>query len=126
MNETTKAILDRLDALAVKLGATGEYLWQALVRGAMVDGATQVVMCILVVALIGFAYKRADAAGAEIGMDEKDQFRRELASIDRKAVRVLAAVIAFGGTMIALNALRVGLNYLLAPEAAALKTILGQ
>jgi hypothetical protein len=107
-------IIKRLDALAEKVGATGEYLWRVLVRGEIVAGIVYIGVAVFLgtVALVVLRRlgKMYDGAGShdriDIGMGRFIT-----------AVLGLAAFLGFGA---------VGAVMVFSAEASALRTILGR
>ena len=108
-------IVKRLDALGEKLGATGEYLWNALVRGCFAAGLMY--GCAFIVAavlgLCGSAYAKKEQAKVKPGSDLQDFLR--FAAV----VLLIASVgCVFGSCSYFVDAI--------APERAAIKIIFGK
>lgn len=109
-------IVKRLDALGEKLGATGEYLWQALVRGCFASGAAWAA-CFFLLAIIS----------VKIAMDAKKVLKpvdpRSIALVSASQLVLSIATIAAIGFTLASFA---NLVDALAPERAAIKIIFGK
>lgn len=108
-------LINRLDALAAKLGTTGDYLWSVLVKQAYIVGATDFIW---VVFYAGAAY-----ALYRVG----NYFRATAETKDEGAFWVPAIIswIATVGMVIGVfyNAIE-GLQYLINPQYYALHEVL--
>ena len=109
-------IVKRLDALGEKLGATGQYLWDALVRGCFASGAAWAACFFLLAAISGKI-----ALGAKKVLKPLDP--RSIALMSSSQLVLMISTIAAVGFTLASFA---NLVDALAPERAAIKIIFGK
>lgn len=132
--ELTQEILQRLDALAAKLGTTVEYLWPALVKEQVAQGVVQMLIAIppLAAALAcRWIYPRA-LAKANKDMQEYEEKQagmpRHLSFLNDSPDRFYPYTILIVGWLFAATAIIMfvagaydGIPKIVAPEAAALR-----
>ena len=109
-------IVKRLDALGEKLGATGQYLWEALVRGCFASGAAWAACFFLLAVIAG-----------KIALDAKKVLKpldpRSIAPMSSSQfVLLIATAATIGFTLGSFS----NLVDALAPERAAIKIIFGK
>lgn len=109
-----KEILARLDALAEKLGATGEYLWRALVRGEVVGGVVYIALGAFLGLICGLVAKWTLAN------------RKDADSIDSGFWTMGFVFSVLIGTGLFAGFVSQGFLKVYAAEASALRTILGR
>lgn len=113
MNEQ---ILQRIDALAAKLGTTAQYLWGVLIRQARIE-VIENIICIAVFVAFGYAMFRVCAKYAH-AWEDCDNFPEAMASVfSGIAVVICMIVVAVAFCSI--------WTPLLNPEFWALKQVLG-
>lgn len=107
-------IVKRLDALGEKLGATGQYLWDALVRGCFAAGIVWGIALVVLSVVLGYVnvlFRRK--LSSEKGSPDEEVF------LVGFVISALACVVCFLG----------GMHHLvdaIAPERAAIKIIFGK
>ena len=113
-------LLKRLDALAEKVGQTGERLFASLVRQEVVAGWTWLIVgAALTMTFVGFGLVLRAWAGEEAAQNPKDSDAGSGLLAGAMGMWLIAAIFLF--TMVPCNTIR-----LASPEAAALKTLLGK
>jgi len=115
-------LLKRLDALADKLGTTGAYLWQVLVRQAVLGGVADSVVAVFlgVAAYLAFKYARY-CYGKYIESSQKDRYYPSEGWIAGYILLGIAcAGLALASTLVAHDAILELMN----PAFYALKEVL--
>jgi hypothetical protein len=110
--EITKEILDRLDAIALKIGTTGEHLWEVLTKQGMVEGVFGLIGVVVVPLLFYIMIKTV--------LKYKDVVEEENAEGPVLFFCFIISLILFGLFIFSV----IGVQYLFNPEYYALKTIL--
>ena len=111
-------ILDRIDALAIKLGTTAEYLWPKLVGHAQVTAMSGVggnLVGLLLVAITATLVQR------KIAMMATDGYNAD----DKNFLTVVVLILTIGAVIGCISGIVAYLPGYYFPEATALKGILG-
>lgn len=118
--DLTQEILNRLDALAAKLGTTAEYLWPALVREQYALGWAKVVVSATIVLCAGALWVWVLRMRDVPFFSPQDETRPT-----RKLGACIAAVVLSAVSFpVATINIPLGVVGIVAPEAAALRAIL--
>lgn len=122
-------VLQRIDALAAKVGATAEHLWPALVRYEFWSAASEffVSAFFAVAALVLVVAHRRSIASDVADMKKRSEhatFDMDEWSVHSVVTMVAMVISAVGLVISAVSALG-GCAALFSPEAQALKSLLG-
>lgn len=109
-NTMNEELLKRLDLLAVKLGATGQYLWETLVKREFAEGVWSLGMLGMTVAGIVFLWQKLTKFGEENPYDKAECAAGK-------------AILVIGGLGLIDLFSNTAVLGLLNPEGQALKTI---